>query len=391
MIGTHRRALHLSVDEQGRERFDAERPCVWILPPAWKTRAGNRERVSHRESAFPTPVWTAQSAAHRNHTHHRRCRAIYAVSSGVSFQCRRGVRGMPGVRGLHFYGQYWDREDARGALGGALSYLYPLYSGKPLLDLEVGFPFGDEVTLSVGAQNIFNTYPDENQGVLTGNGNLYGQFSPFGFNGGYYYVRINYGWGRRRFHLAVRDRFWLPGRSRSSGRGRPGAAPLPREHCGALPSATKHPSDSLYRPCRSRAGAERRQRPGSNLRHRQRHDRPHSARRDRGSAEPGSRRSGSVHLHRRCRRTQGVLPAGLAARRMADACPQQSASEREIDSENAESRRWPPPPLALLPYRVTRCSRWFQADHARPRTRGTSGLIARTIKVARTLAASVVQ
>ena len=102
---------------------------------------------------------------------------------------------MPGVRGLHFYGQYWDREDARGALGGALSYLSPLYSGKPLLDLEVGFPFGDEVTLSVGAQNIFNTYPDENQGVLTGNGNLYGQFSPFGFNGGYYYVRINYGWG----------------------------------------------------------------------------------------------------------------------------------------------------------------------------------------------------
>ena len=95
---------------------------------------------------------------------------------------------------LHYYGSYWDREDARGALGNAMSYLYPLYSGKPLVDLEVGFPFND-VTLSVGAQNIFNTYPDEHPGAVDGgNGNRYGQFGPFGFNGGYYYVRINYGW-----------------------------------------------------------------------------------------------------------------------------------------------------------------------------------------------------
>ena len=41
---------------------------------------------------------------------------------------------------LHYYGSYWDREDARSALGGAMSYLYPHYSGKPLVDLEVGFP-----------------------------------------------------------------------------------------------------------------------------------------------------------------------------------------------------------------------------------------------------------
>ena len=95
---------------------------------------------------------------------------------------------------LHYYGAYWDREDARSELGNAMSYLYPLYSGKPLVDLEVGFPLND-VTLSVGAQNIFNTYPDENPGAVAGVGNRYGQFGPFGFNGGYYYVRINYGWG----------------------------------------------------------------------------------------------------------------------------------------------------------------------------------------------------
>ena len=95
---------------------------------------------------------------------------------------------------LHYYGSYWDREDARHALGAANSYRFPLYPGKPLVDVAVGFPFND-VTLSVGAQNIFNTYPDENPGSVSGVGNRYGQFGPFGFNGGYYYVRINYGWG----------------------------------------------------------------------------------------------------------------------------------------------------------------------------------------------------
>ncbi len=95
---------------------------------------------------------------------------------------------------LHYYGSYWDREDARSALGNAMSYMYPLYSGKPLVDLEVGFPFSD-VTLSFGAQNIFNTYPDENPGAVSGVGNRYGQFGPFGFNGGYYYTRVSYGWG----------------------------------------------------------------------------------------------------------------------------------------------------------------------------------------------------
>ena len=95
---------------------------------------------------------------------------------------------------LHYYGSYWDREDARSAMGVAMSHMYPLYSGKPLVDVELGFPISD-ITLSFGAQNIFNTYPDENPGAVAGVGNRYGQFGPFGFNGGYYYFRIGYTFG----------------------------------------------------------------------------------------------------------------------------------------------------------------------------------------------------
>ena len=101
---------------------------------------------------------------------------------------------------LSYYGGYWDREDARNwasvTLGDAdLSPRYELYSGKTLLDLEVGVPLDMGVTLSVGAQNLLNTYPDQHPLAAGGTGNDYGQFGPFGFNGAYYYARVNYRWG----------------------------------------------------------------------------------------------------------------------------------------------------------------------------------------------------
>ena len=101
---------------------------------------------------------------------------------------------------LSFYGKYWDREDARAwaaeTLGDAnQSSLYELYAGKGLLDIEFGIPMGDAVTLSVGAQNVLNTYPQINPLAAVGTGNYYGQFSPFGFNGANYYVRTSYTWG----------------------------------------------------------------------------------------------------------------------------------------------------------------------------------------------------
>ena len=75
-----------------------------------------------------------------------------------------------------------------------LSDQYELYSGKGLLDTEVGFLLVNGVTVSLGAQNILNTYPDVNPLAASGTGNYYGQFSPFGFNGAFYYGRLSYQW-----------------------------------------------------------------------------------------------------------------------------------------------------------------------------------------------------
>jgi iron complex outermembrane recepter protein len=57
-------------------------------------------------------------------------------------------------------------------------------------DLEVGYRF-DRIAVSFGANNVFNTYPDQ-QTIAdnTNNGTfIYLGSSPFGFNGRYVYVR----------------------------------------------------------------------------------------------------------------------------------------------------------------------------------------------------------
>ena len=99
---------------------------------------------------------------------------------------------------LNYFGQYWDSEDGRNATdidgGPAESWLYPAYAGKALIDLELRIPFGEALTLAVGGENVLNTYPDVNQYGAATVGNQYGQFSPFGFNGAYYYTRLNVSW-----------------------------------------------------------------------------------------------------------------------------------------------------------------------------------------------------
>ena len=99
---------------------------------------------------------------------------------------------------LNYFGAYWDSEDGRNAAdaGDVLSsWLYPPYSGKALLDVELGIPVGNGATIAIGAENVLNAYPDINPYGADNVGNHYGQFSPFGFNGAYYYTRIGFGWG----------------------------------------------------------------------------------------------------------------------------------------------------------------------------------------------------
>ena len=65
------------------------------------------------------------------------------------------------------------------------------YTAKVIFDLEATYTADGGLSITLGGNNILNTYPDENP--KSGNiGNKYGQFSPFGFDGAYWYARFGY-------------------------------------------------------------------------------------------------------------------------------------------------------------------------------------------------------
>jgi iron complex outermembrane receptor protein len=66
------------------------------------------------------------------------------------------------------------------------------------VDLEVSYMFSDAITVSVGAQNLFDQEAERinipaDQGIPNNNwGGVYYETSPMGFNGGLYYISANY-------------------------------------------------------------------------------------------------------------------------------------------------------------------------------------------------------
>lgn len=110
---------------------------------------------------------------------------------------RQLEEGLPGTRwiltGKHALG--------RVSLLGRLSYYAGWfdarddlsYPGAHLVDLEASWSIGESLTFTAGGQNALNRYPEENPGAMF-SGNRYGPGSPFGSNGGFYYLRLAYRW-----------------------------------------------------------------------------------------------------------------------------------------------------------------------------------------------------
>ncbi len=86
-----------------------------------------------------------------------------------------------GLGRASYFGSWYDSEDDE------------TYNGKVLFDLETSVSFGDDTSaIAIGAQNILNTYPDENPNAAATIGNSYSQFTPFGFGGAFWYVKYSY-------------------------------------------------------------------------------------------------------------------------------------------------------------------------------------------------------
>ena len=108
---------------------------------------------------------------------------------------------LPGTRAV------FEANHQRGALRimGRLRYYDSFYNeptgdvtelaytagSKVFLDAEVAYTLANSLTLSIGAENLLDEYPDENPlaAIL---GDRYAVKAPYGFNGGFYYARANW-------------------------------------------------------------------------------------------------------------------------------------------------------------------------------------------------------
>ncbi|MEX6633737.1 TonB-dependent receptor plug domain-containing protein [Hyphococcus lacteus] len=65
---------------------------------------------------------------------------------------------------------------------------------KWIFDAELGYEFDNGFGIYGGANNVFNTYPDETRQANSLGTNFYDTISPYGFTGGSWYIRGAYNW-----------------------------------------------------------------------------------------------------------------------------------------------------------------------------------------------------
>ena len=69
---------------------------------------------------------------------------------------------------VNYFGHWYDFDS-----GFARSYLpsggieQGFFDGRPIVDLEASIALGGGTTLAVGAENAFNTYPDESAQAMS--------------------------------------------------------------------------------------------------------------------------------------------------------------------------------------------------------------------------------
>ena len=98
---------------------------------------------------------------------------------------------------VNYYGAWYDWDSGFNQvflpLGGVEQ---GFFAGRPIVDVEGSIDLYDGTTLAIGVQNLFDTYPQESARAMSV-GEKYSEYTPWGFNGAYYYARIRYAWGRR--------------------------------------------------------------------------------------------------------------------------------------------------------------------------------------------------
>ncbi len=85
---------------------------------------------------------------------------------------------------LHYYDDFTERHQDNDA--------QPIYAhARALLDIEASYMFRNGLEFAAGADNLLDTYPTRNR-YARDYGQKYPVTSPYGHNGGFYYLRASY-------------------------------------------------------------------------------------------------------------------------------------------------------------------------------------------------------
>ena len=98
---------------------------------------------------------------------------------------------------LSYYSGWYDYDSGYGTVFDPVGGLQQgFFDGRPIVDLELSVPLGSGTTLAVGGQNVFDTYSQVSV-IANAVGEQYSEYTPWGYSGAYYYVRVGYGWDNR--------------------------------------------------------------------------------------------------------------------------------------------------------------------------------------------------
>ncbi len=129
-----------------------------------------------------TKVRSGTSAAIPNETQRRVFEERLPQNNGTA-SLSYEIGGFSLLMRGRYYGAWTD------VSGNATGELFQRFGGIALFDVAVAYRFDEHFTLRAGAENVFNTYPDEatNQAVR---GLIYSRNAPYDTDGGQYYVRL---------------------------------------------------------------------------------------------------------------------------------------------------------------------------------------------------------
>ena len=76
-------------------------------------------------------------------------------------------------------------------LGSSNGGVDETFGAKWITDVDVTYALTDNVRVSLGADNVFDVYPDKHTVTDVSGASYYSSISPFGSYGAFYYGRLN--------------------------------------------------------------------------------------------------------------------------------------------------------------------------------------------------------